>query len=171
MTTFLLIEYPLESADCIVRSPYLASRPVSFAGLQHRPMNHLRWRHPDRFRSWVQTATQCEGLRLARLACNVSSVDSNRWRAAKSKLACHSFVGDEYLANVRRYAFRGQDILDELYRRRMRRALRYVQDFHSHLVFSGFCAPDSDKSGQRAFRVRRSPLQARRVVRSSCSRL
>jgi hypothetical protein len=97
-------------------------------------------------------------LRLSWLARDVSPVDSNRRRAAKSKLAGHSFVGDEYLANVRRYAFRGQDILDELYRRRMRGALRYVQDFDSHLVFSGFRAPDSDKSGQRAL----SDLQLRR---------
>jgi hypothetical protein len=58
-------------------------------------------------------------LRLSRLAYDVSPVDSNGRRAAKSKLARHSFVGDEHLANVRRYAFRGQDVLDELYRRRM----------------------------------------------------
>ena len=68
-------------------------------------------------------------MRFPRLTCDVSPVDPNRRRAAKSKLAGHSFVGDEHLTNVYSYAFRGQDILDELYRRRMRRALRYVQDF------------------------------------------
>ncbi len=44
--------------------------------------------------------------------------------------------------------FSYQDISDQLHRRRMRRAFRYIQDFNFHFWLSGFCEFRSVKIGQ-----------------------
>src|SRR6266568_3670573 len=135
----------------------------------HGAVNHLRGRKAHLRRSRIQTATQREGLLLPRVRSDVLPIDADGGRTAKAEFFCHLLAGDKYLEDVRRYPFRGQDIFYQLDGREMRRTLRNVQ--HFHFTFSGLRVTDSDRSGQRAVRLRSSFLQAWRALRSSCSSL
>src|SRR3989442_15022750 len=137
----------------------------------HGAVNHLHRRKAHVRRSRIQTATQREGLLLPRIRSDVLPIDADGGRTTKAEFLCHLLAGDKYLKNVRRYPFRGQDIFYQLDGRKMRRTLRNVQHFHLHLTFSGLRLTDSDRSRQRALRLRSSFLHARRAARSSCSSL
>jgi len=120
----------------------------SLAGLQHCPANHFLWWKADLLRSSIQTATQRERLCFLWPASNISSIDSDSWRATKSKLAGHSLVSDEQLSDLRGYTLGSQDVSDQLYCRRMGRAVCHVQDFNIHCELSGFRWLLSPKIGQ-----------------------
>ncbi len=89
-------------------------------------MNHLRWWKTDMLRSRVQMATQREIRTVLRLSCDISTIDSNCRRSAKSKFAGHPFVADEYLVDLRRDTLSGQDVSNPLQRRGMSRAVCHI---------------------------------------------
>jgi hypothetical protein len=89
-------------------------------------MNHLRWWKTDLLRSRIQTATQRETPSALRFSRDISTIDSDRRRSAKSKFAGHPFVADEYLVNLRLDTFCGQDVFDQLHRRGMSGAVCHI---------------------------------------------
>jgi len=89
-------------------------------------MNHLRWRKADLLRSRIQTATQRETPSVPRLSRDISTIDSDCRRSAKSKIAGHPFVADEYLVDLRLDTLCGQDVFNQLHRRRMGRAVLHI---------------------------------------------
>jgi hypothetical protein len=93
------------------------------AGLSALPMNHLRWWKTDLLRSRIQTATQRETPSILRLSRDISSIDSDCRRTAKSEFAGHPFVRDEYLVDLRVDTFCGQNVFNQLHRGRMSRAV------------------------------------------------
>src|SRR5205823_10521638 len=103
-----------------------ARSPSALAGFQYGPMNHLhRWK-PDLLRSRIQTATQRETPSVLRFSRYISSINSDCWRAAKSKFVGHPIVPDEYLVDLRLDAFCGQHLFNQLHCRRMSRAVCYI---------------------------------------------
>jgi len=64
-------------------------------------MNHLHGWKTDLLRSRIHTATQRETPSVLRLSGDVSSIDSDCWRTAKSQLVGHPFVPDEYFMDLR----------------------------------------------------------------------
>jgi hypothetical protein len=89
-------------------------------------MNHLRWWKTDLLRSRVQTATKCETPTVLRLSRDISAIDSDCRRSAKSKFAGHPFVPDEYLVDLRLDTFCGQNVFNQPHRRRMSRAVCHI---------------------------------------------
>jgi hypothetical protein len=89
-------------------------------------MNHLHWWKTNLLRSRIQTATQRETPSVLRLSRDISSIDPDCRRAAKSKFAGHTFVPDEYLVDLRLDTFCGQDVFNQLHRRRMSRAVCHI---------------------------------------------
>jgi hypothetical protein len=89
-------------------------------------MNHLRWRKTDLLRSRIQTATQRETPSVLGLSRDISSINSDCWRTAKFKFVGHPFVPDEYLVDFRLDTFCGQDLFNQLHRRRVSRAVCHV---------------------------------------------
>ena len=87
-------------------------------------MNQLRRWKTDLFRSTIQTATKRETPSVLRLSRNISSIDSDCRRTAKSKFAGHTRVRDEYLVYLRLDTLCVQDVFNQLHRRRMSRAVR-----------------------------------------------
>jgi hypothetical protein len=70
-------------------------------------MNHLRWWKTDLLRSRIQPATQRETASVPRLSRDISTIDSDCRRSAKSKVAGRRFVTDEYFVDLRLDAFCG----------------------------------------------------------------
>ena len=103
------------------------------------------------FRSGIETATERKALTVMQFSSDVSSIDSNGRRTGKAELARHSFVPAR--ARSSRHTLCSQDISDQLHRRRMRRAFRYIQDFNFHASFSGFRARVSLKIGRSRHRL------------------
>jgi hypothetical protein len=89
-------------------------------------MNHVRRWKPYLLRSRIQTATQRETPSVLRLSRDISSINSDCWRTAKSKFAGHPFVPDEYLVDLRLDTFCGQDVFNQLHRRRMSLAVCHI---------------------------------------------
>ena len=128
--------------------PVAVSRSGPLLGFQHCSMNQLRWRKTDLMRSRIQTATQRETPSVLRLSRDVSTIDSDCRRSAKPKFAGHPFVADEYLVDLRLDTLCGQDVFNQLHRRRMCRAVCHIQNLNFHSALSGLRAFFSRKIGQ-----------------------
>jgi hypothetical protein len=89
-------------------------------------MNHLRWWKTDLLRSRIQTTTQRETASVSRLSRDISTIDSDGRRSAKSKVAGHHSVTDEYFVDLRLDAFCGQDVFNQFHRHRMSRAACHI---------------------------------------------
>ena len=121
---------------------------MPLTGPQQCYANHFRRWKADLVRSRIQTTTQRESLRFLGLASNISSIYSDGRRTTKSKLSSHCFVSDEHLTDLCRDTLRSQDLSDQLYYSRTRRAVRYVQDFNIHFALCGFRGFPSLRIGQ-----------------------
>jgi hypothetical protein len=89
-------------------------------------MNHLRCWKTDLLRSVIQTATQGEIPGVLRFFRDISSINSDCWRSAKSKFVGHPLVPDEYFVDLRFDTFCSQDLFNQLHRRRVSRAVCYI---------------------------------------------
>ena len=106
--------------------PWPFSRFGPLLGFQYCPVNHFGWWKPDLLRSRIQTATQRETPSVWRLSRDISSIDSDCWRTAESKFVGHPFVPNEYLLDVCLNTFCGQDLPNQIHRRRVSRAVCYI---------------------------------------------
>jgi len=100
-------------------------------------MNDFRSWKTDLLRSRIQAATQSKALRLPRIFCDISSIDSNGRRPKELEFGGHSFISDKDFMNFRRYALCGQDILNHPHSRGVRGAFRHIQHFNLHFLVSG----------------------------------
>src|SRR6266850_2180306 len=90
------------------------------------PVAHCCWWKTGLLRSRIQTATQRETPSVPRLSRDISTIDSDCRRSAKSKFAGHLFVAHEYFVDLRIDPLCGQDVSNQLHRRRMSRAVCHI---------------------------------------------
>src|SRR5260370_11858866 len=108
------------------KCPCPFSRCGPLPGFQHCPMNHLRWWKADLLRPWIQTAAQRETPSVLRLSHDISSIDTDCRRTAKSKFSGHPFVPDAYLVDLRLDTFCAQDVFNHPHRRWVSRAVSHI---------------------------------------------
>src|SRR6266404_3722347 len=110
----------------------LVSRSVSTPDFEHCTMDQFWWWKANLLGGGIQTTTQREVWRPLHLGRNILPIDPDRRRTSKLEFASHVLIPNKHFLNLGNHAFCGQNILDELYCCRMRRAFRHIQPFNFH---------------------------------------